>query len=77
MAAIEPKRSSRTRKATAKVRVFDDHMRAEIKRKRLESLEADNWHEERRKDEEDEDEDYNPLDDDASGDGAQRVSPNA
>ena len=63
------KRSSRTRKASAKVRVFEQHMRDEIKRKRLASLEQDNWHEERRTVDEDEDEDYVPLDDDESGDG--------
>lgn len=66
--AVEPtKRSSRQRKST--IRVFDDHVRAEIKRKRLESLEADNWHEDKRQAEEEEDDDYNPLDDASSGDG--------
>ena len=49
------------------MRTFDQATRNEIKRKRLESLEADNWHEDRRKDEE-EDDDYNPLDDASSGD---------
>jgi len=49
------------------LRTFDQATRNEIKRKRLESLEADNWQEDKRKDE-DEDDDYNPLDDASSGD---------
>ena len=64
------KRSARQRSGSSKVRVFDVHMRKEIKRKRLAALEQDNWHEERRAAEED-DEDYNPLDaSDNSDDGA-------
>jgi len=67
--ADEPvKRSSRQRQASSKVRVFDQATRNEIKRKRLDSLEADNWQEEKRKDEDEEDDDYNPLDDASSGD---------
>ena len=62
MATEAPKRSTRERKASSKVRVFDQNMRNEIKRKRLDSLEADNWHEERRTVEEADDDDYNPLD---------------
>ena len=48
MSAIEaaPKRSARQRTASSRVRVFDEHMRREIKRKRLNALEQDNWHEE-------------------------------
>jgi zinc finger HIT domain-containing protein 1 len=68
MATEAPKRSTRERKASSKVRVFDQNMRNEIKRKRLDSLEADNWHEERRTVEEADDDDYNPLDDASSGD---------
>ena len=64
-------KSARQRQGTAKVRSFDESTRKEIKRKRLDSLEADNWQEDRRKDDE-EDDDYNPLDDDESGDGAPR-----
>ena len=63
------KRSARQRSGSSKVRVFDEHMRKEIKRKRLAALEQDNWHEERRVAEEDDDEDYNPLDDGDDSDG--------
>ena len=70
MAEAAPKRSARQRQGTSKVRVFDEHTRKEIKRKRLDSLENDNWQEERQKLEDEEDDDYNPLDDgDESGDG--------
>jgi hypothetical protein len=63
-----PKRSSRQRQASSKVRVFDEHTRSEIKRKKLAALEQDNWVEEKRgKEEEEEDEDYNM--DASSGDG--------
>merc|ERR1712216_77744 len=68
------KRSARQRSGSAKVRVFDEHMRKEIKRKRLAALEQDNWHEERRVAEEDDDEDYNPLDDGDDSDGAVATS---
>ena len=66
---VAPKRSARQK--TAKVKIFDEATRREIKRKRLDSLEKDNWHEERRLEDEDDD-DYNPLDDASSGDGARR-----
>ena len=70
MAEVAPKRS-RASRGKSKVRVFDEHTRSEIKRKRLNSLEADNWQEERHKDVDEDDDDYNPMDDDdASGDGA-------
>lgn len=62
-------RARRQRTASSKVRTFDAATRNEIKRKRLESLEADNWQEDKRRDD-DEDDDYNPLDDASSGDGA-------
>ena len=55
MSADAPKRSARQRQGTAKTRVFDEHTRKEIKRKRLAALEQDNWHEERRAAEEDDD----------------------
>lgn len=71
MAEVVLKRSARQRSGSSKVRVFDVHMRKEIKRKRLAALEQDNWHEERRAAEVDDDEDYNPLDaSDNSDDGA-------
>ena len=69
--AVRPKRS---RAASSRVRTFDVATRNEIKRKRLESLEADNWHEDRRQADEDDD-DYNPLDDASSGDGARAPLP--
>ena len=68
-----PKRSSRQRTASAKTRVFDAYTRAEIKRKRLESLESDNWHEAQHID--DNDEEYNPLDDASSGDEVSVAGP--
>lgn len=37
--------STRTRQLSDKVRVFDDHTRQELKRKRLDALERDNWQE--------------------------------
>ena len=52
------------RTSTAKVRVFDAATRAEIQRKKLAALEADNWVEDRPKD--DDDDDYQDAD---SGDG--------
>merc|ERR1712008_403057 len=67
MSIEERKRSSRQRTSTAKVRVFDAATRAEIQRKKLAALEADNWVEERPKDDDDDDE-YNPLADADSGD---------
>ena len=67
------KRSARQRSGSAKVRVFDDHMRKEIKRKKLAALEQDNWHEERRAADEDDDEDYNPLDGGDDSDGGTRA----
>ena len=75
MASEAPKRSSRQRTGTSKVRVFDENTRKEIKRKRLDSLEADNWQEERQREVDDEDDDYNPLDDGDSGDGARATPP--
>ena len=45
-------------------------MRREIIRKKLDSLEADNWHEEKRKADDDDDDEYDPLADASSGDGA-------
>ncbi|KOO25464.1 hypothetical protein Ctob_012001 [Chrysochromulina tobinii] len=62
--AVRPRRQ---RTASSRVRTFDLETRNQIKRKRLDSLEADNWHESRAKEEE-EDDDYNPMDDDESGD---------
>ena len=60
--------AGRQRTSTAKVRVFDAATRAEIQRKKLAALEADNWVEDRPKDDDDDDE-YNPLADADSGDG--------
>lgn len=65
--AVE-KRSQRKRNLSSRVRVFDDHTRQEILRKKLESLEADNWQQDKRKDEDSEDDNYNPLDGASSGD---------
>lgn len=63
------KRSQRQRQGAAKTRVFDDHTRKEIKRKRLAALENDNWQEEKQREMmEEDDEDYKMSDD--SGDGA-------
>ena len=69
------KRSARQRSGSTKVRVFDEHTRKEIKRKQLAALEQDNWHEERRVAEEDDDEDYNPLDDGDDSDGGTQALP--
>ena len=66
---LEPRtpRAGRSRKLSQHLRVFDDHTRSEIKRKRLDALEADNWAVERRKDGGDpDDDDYNPLEDPGS-----------
>ena len=70
-----PKRSARQR--TQKTRVFDEATRKELKRKRLNALENDNWQQERQREILDEDDDdYNPLDDgDESGDGARTRHP--
>jgi hypothetical protein len=63
------KRSARQR--SAKIKIFDEHTRKEIKRKFLDSLEWDNPYQERHRDVDEDDEDYNPLDEgDDSGDGA-------
>ena len=48
--------AGRQRTATAKVRVFDAATRAEIQRKKLAALEADNWVEERPREDDDDDE---------------------
>ena len=62
------KRSARQR--SSKIKIFDEHTRREIKRKRLDSLEWDNPYQERHRDVDEDDEDYNPLDEgDESGDG--------
>ena len=63
-----PKRSTRTRKLSSRVRVFDEHTRAEITRKKLDALEKDNWLEDKRKGEDDDDEEYDPLRDAGSDD---------
>ena len=47
--AVRPRRQ---RTASSRVRTFDLETRNQIKRKRLDSLEADNWHESRAKEEE-------------------------
>ena len=39
MSLEEVKRSTRTRKLSSRVRVFDEHTRAEITRKKLDALE--------------------------------------
>ena len=63
------KRSARQR--SAKIKIFDEHTRKEIKRKFLDSLEWDNPYQELHRLVDEEDEDYNPLDEgDDSGDGA-------
>ena len=59
--------AARARKASAAFKVFDAQTRAEILRKHLASLEADNWVEDRRGGDED-DEDY--IQQASSGDGA-------
>ena len=58
--------AARARKASAAFKVFDAHTRAEILRKHLASLEADNWVEDRRGGDEDDD-DY--IQQASSGDG--------
>jgi hypothetical protein len=60
------------RTSSAKVRVFDAATRAEIQRKKLAALEADNWVEDRPKD--DDDDDYQDAD---SGDGVTATLPGA
>ena len=75
MASEAPKRSSRQRQGTSKVRVFDENTRKEIKRKRLDSLENDNWQEERQREVDDEDDDYNPMDDGDSDSGTHTPPP--
>ena len=75
MASEAPKRSSRQRTGTSKVRVFDENTRKEIKRKRLDSLENDNWQEERQREVDDEDDDYNPMDDGDSDSGTHTPPP--
>ena len=59
------------RTTSAKVRVFDAATRAEIQRKKLAALEADNWVEDRPKDD-DNDRDYHHA---SSGDGATATLP--
>ncbi|KAL1529026.1 hypothetical protein AB1Y20_010346 [Prymnesium parvum] len=44
---VEGKRGGRARKATEKVRVFDASTRAELRKRKLDALEADNWEEEK------------------------------
>ena len=68
MSLEEVKRSTRTRKLSSRVRVFDEHTRAEITRKKLDALEKDNWLEDKRKGEDDDDEEYDPLRDAGSDD---------
>ena len=63
-----PKRSARQRAGGGKLRVFDVHMRNEIKRKRLAALEQDNGYEERNKVAEEDDEEY--MDSGGSDEGA-------
>ena len=71
MSLEEVKRSTRTRKLSSRVRVFDEHTRAEITRKKLDALEKDNWLEDKRKGEDDDDEEYDPLRD-AGSEGGER-----
>lgn len=52
---------SSTRQRQTKVRALDDHARQELKRKRLDALEQDNWQEEAL---EPDDDDYDPNDSD-------------
>jgi hypothetical protein len=59
------------RTTSARVRVFDAATRAEIQRKKLAALEADNWVEDRPKDD-DNDSDYHHA---SSGDGAPATLP--
>ena len=68
MSLEEVKRSTRTRKLSSRVRVFDEHTRAEITRKKLDALEKDNWLEDKRKGEDDDAEEYDPLRDAGSDD---------
>eukprot|EP00966_Prymnesium_polylepis_P062175 1442617-Prymnesium_polylepis.1 len=72
--ADAPKRSSRTKKATDKVRKFDGHMRSEIRKKKLDALEQDNWQEEKPRVEEEEDEDYMDEDDEDVAVGTSKKS---
>lgn len=69
MDAAKAQRSSRQRKASKAARTFDQNQRNELKRKRLEALERDNWQEEKERPEDEEDDDYVPLDD-SDDDGA-------
>lgn len=62
--------AGRVRTSSAKVRIFDAATRAEIQRKKLAALEADNWVEDRPKD--DDDDDYQDAD---SGDGVTATPP--
>ena len=50
-----PRAAERTRTLSQHLRVFDEHTRSEIKRKRLDALEQDNWQVDRRKEEEEDD----------------------
>ncbi|KAG8467043.1 hypothetical protein KFE25_000359 [Diacronema lutheri] len=50
-----------TRQRQTKVRALDDHARQELKRKRLDALEQDNWHEDAL---EPDDDDYEPNESD-------------
>ena len=61
---VAPKRSTRAKKSTDKVRIFDANTRAEIRKKKLDALEADNWHEEKPRAEEEDDEEYMDDEDD-------------
>lgn len=74
MADAVAKRPTRARKATSKVRVFDQSTRNEIRKKRLDALEADNWQEEKPKAEEEDDDEYIYA---SSGDGAHRPTRHA
>lgn len=58
MADGTQKRSGRARKPTDKVRIFDANTRAEIHKRKLDALEADNWQEEKPKVDDDDDEEY-------------------
>ena len=64
-------RTARKRTASAGFKVFNAETRAEILRKKLKSLEADNWVEDRPKDD-DNDSDYHHA---SSGDGATATLP--
>lgn len=60
-------RSKRVRKASSHVRILDAEARRLILQKKLDALESDNWHEDRRKEDADDD-DYDPFADASSGD---------